>query len=263
MSTGPNPVTAAWSMMRARRVSRPQPCGAGSADHGAFDSVLGRLAAGGIASIGVGDPELEAYRVSSSTVNPEGLTRGEALAFWINVYNAGAIASAASAVDVSADSVLRIPGVFSKPWITVAGEDLSLNDIEHGKIRRFADPRIHGALVCGSVSCPTLRGAAFSGAAVESELEEQMSSFIALGAGHVDRSSNTVTLSRVLKWYGRDFVSPTRMPTIIPSGSGSIRDAVAPWFTDSDRTFINENKPAVRFAPYDWALGCSIARDAR
>ena len=49
------------------------------------------------------------------------------------------------------------PGAFDAPWAMVGGESLSLNDIEHGKIRRFRDPRIHAALVCGSVSCPTLR----------------------------------------------------------------------------------------------------------
>jgi hypothetical protein len=54
-------------------------------------------------------------------------------------------------------SVLRMPGAFSAPFVTVAGERLSLDAIEHAKIRRFADPRIHAALVCGSVSCPTLR----------------------------------------------------------------------------------------------------------
>ena len=246
-------------MLRARRVSRPRPAGDGAVDHSNFDSVLQRLVASGIGSLAGGNPELDAYRDSSSAIDPDRLTPGEALAFWLNIYNAGAVASAALAFSTSADSVLRIPGAFSKPWITVADEDLSLDDIEHGKIRRLGDPRIHGALVCGSVSCPTLRDTAFTGAAVHSELEEQMHTFMTHGGGMVDRSSNTVTLSRVLKWYGRDFVSPTRMPTILPALSGSIRDAVSPWFTDADREFIEENKPSVRFAAYDWALGCSIA----
>lgn len=259
MSARPNPISVAWSMVRARSVSRPRPSGDGALDHSDLDSVLRRIAHSGIASLAGGDPELDAYRDSSSAVDPNRLTPEEALAFWLNIYNAGAIASAALAISASADSVLRVPGAFSKPWITVAGEELSLDDIEHGKIRRFGDPRIHGALVCGSVSCPTLRATAFTGVAVQSELEEQMRSFMANGGGKVERFSNTVTLSRVLKWYGRDFVSPTRMPTIIPARPGSIRDAVSPWFSDSDRAFIEENEPAVRFADYDWSLGCSIA----
>jgi hypothetical protein len=174
------------------------------------------------------------------------------------VYNAGAIGSAASAYDVSADSVLRIPGAFSRPSITVAGEALSLDDIEHGKIRRFGDPRIHGALVCGSISCPTLRGSPFTGEDVESQLEDQMRSFITSGGGRIDRAANTVTLSRVLKWYGRDFVRPSKMPTIVPASSSAIRNAVSEWFDEEDRLFITENQPAVEFASYDWELGCSI-----
>lgn len=246
-------------MLRARRVSRPRPSGSGTVDHTVFASALRRLAEDGIGSFGSEDGELGSYRASASTIDPDHLPRGEALAFWLNLYNAGAIGSAAAAYDVAIDSVLRIPGTFSRPWITIAGEDLSLDDIEHGKIRRFGDPRIHGALVCGSISCPTLAGEPFTGLDVDSQLEDQMRSFMVLGGGQIDRATNTVTLSRVLKWYGRDFVSPPKMPTIVPATSGAIRDAVSQWFPDGDRLFISTNRPAVRFAVYDWALGCSIA----
>ena len=81
----------------------------------------------------------------------------ERLAFWLNLYNAGALALAADTLSAGENTVLRIPGAFDAPWAMVGGESLSLNDIEHGKIRRFGDPRIHAALVCGSASCPTLR----------------------------------------------------------------------------------------------------------
>ena len=221
--------------------------------------MLNRLSRNGIGSFGSDDEELASYRAAASSVDPNQLRRGEALAFWLNLYNAGAIGSAASAYDVSADSVLRIPGAFSRQWITVAGEALSLDDIEHGKIRRFGDPRIHGALVCGSVSCPTLRGTPFTGEDVEFQLDDQMRTFIVSGGGKIDRAANTVTLSRVLKWYGRDFVRPKKMPTIIPASSRAIRDAVSEWFTEEERTYIGESDPSVEFASYDWALGCSIA----
>jgi len=259
MNATPNPISAAWSMLRSRRVSRPRPSGTGTVDHTAFGSALTRLAQNGIGSFGSDDAELGSYRASASAIDPDQLPRSEALAFWINVYNAGAIGSAASAFDASADSVLRIPGAFSRPWVTIAEEKLSLDDIEHGKIRRFDDPRIHGALVCGSISCPTLRGTPFTGEDVDSQLEDQMRSFIVRGGGRIDRTANAVTLSRVLKWYGRDFVSPSKMPTIIPASSTAIRDAVSEWFDEEDRLYISENQPTVQFASYDWALGCSIA----
>ncbi len=259
MSTTPNPISAAWSMLRARRVSRPRPSGTGTVDHTAFGSVLVRLAQDGIGSFGSADAELGSYRASASAIDPDQLPRGEALAFWINVYNAGAIGSAASAFNASEDSVLRIPGAFSRPWVTIAGEKLSLDDIEHGKIRRFGDPRIHGALVCGSISCPTLRGAPFTGEDIEAQLEDQMRSFMMRGGGQIDRTVNAVTLSRVLKWYGRDFVSPSKMPTIIPASSSTIRNAVSEWFDEEDRLYIRENQPPVRFASYDWSLGCAVS----
>jgi hypothetical protein len=53
------------------------------------------------------------------------------------------------------DSVLRVPGAFTRPLATIGGRPLTLTEIEHGKIRRFGDPRIHGALVCGRTTRPT------------------------------------------------------------------------------------------------------------
>jgi hypothetical protein len=263
MSATPNPISIAWSILRARRVSRPMPSGTGAVDHSVFGSVLVRLSREGVGSFGSEDAELSSYRDATSTIDPDQLSRGEALAFWLNVYNAGAIGTAASAHDASADSVLRIPGAFSRPSLTVAGEALSLDDVEHGKIRRFGDPRIHGALVCGSISCPTLRATPFTGEDINSQLDDQMRSFIMLGGGQVDTTANIVTLSRVLKWYGRDFVSPAKMPTILPAGPKMIGDAVSEWFTDEDRLFISTTRPAIEFSSYDWGLGCAVARDTR
>ena len=86
-------------------------------------------------------------------------------------------------------------------------------EIEHAKIRRFRDPRIHAALVCGSVSCPTLRREPFSGAGIDAQLEAQMRSFLEHGGAVADRPSNALSLSRVMLWYGGDFTRPNRMPT--------------------------------------------------
>ena len=116
----------------------------------------------------------------------------------------------------NADSALRVPGAFNVSWVTVGRESLTLTDIEHGKIRRFGDPRIHAALVCGSVSCPTLRHQPYQGD-IDEQLDDQMRSFLAIGGAVVDRDNGTLRLSRVLLWYGRDLVAPRRMPTLLPA----------------------------------------------
>ena len=259
MAETPNPIAVAARVVAAQRLRRPRPYGDGIVDHSALQPVLDDLAAEGISSLIAHQPTLEAYRTDLEAVDPDDLGPAEALSFWLNLYNAGALHAAADAVEDSAATVLRVPGAFSRPWSEVAGERLSLDDIEHGKVRRFGDPRVHGALVCGSVSCPTLRYEPFAGKVLDSQLDDQMQTFVRMGAARVDRATNTISLSRIFLWFGRDFIRPDTMPAIAPADPGRVRDTAAWWLPDDDRAFVWESSPEVEFQPYDWGLACSIA----
>lgn len=261
MSSGPNPAAAAWSMLRARRhtVPRPRPGAVDVVDHSGLAWILEACLGTGVASLVGNSNAIEAYRDTLELVDPDQLDPAESLSFWMNLYNAGALWTAARAYDDAAESVLRVPGAFTQTWATVSGRALSLDDIEHGKIRRFRDPRIHGALVCGSVSCPTLRPEPFNGAMLDAQLDDQLRLFIAKGGGSVSRADNTVWLSSVFKWYGRDFTNPHVMPNLAPANTARLRDTIAHWFPSGDADYIWSNRPAVRFMPYDWGLGCSVA----
>jgi hypothetical protein len=252
---------AAWSMVRARRLPPPQPDPQSTTvvDHRDLGRVLDAFVNSGVASLADSAAALESYRDSLEAIDPDRLNPTEALAFWMDLYNAGALCAAGVAFDENKESVLRMPGAFSARWAKIAGVELSLDDIEHGKIRRFGDPRIHGALVCGSASCPTLRSEPFTGAALDQQLEDQMRFFISHGGGSVNRADNTVWLSSVFKWYGRDFTSPHTMPNIAPPTTDRLRDTVAYWFSSDDAEYIWEKTPDVVFMPYDWGVGCSVA----
>ncbi|NND84470.1 MAG: DUF547 domain-containing protein, partial [Acidimicrobiia bacterium] len=172
----PSVLRAGFSMARtAVRVRRPRPrSGQAAPSHDGLAEALTALARRGPSAIGDIDGLLAEYMAEIAVVDPNALDADDALAHWINVYNAGALRLAARADREGSDSVLRIPGAFSSPFLTVADEPLSLDGIEHGKIRRFGDPRIHGALVCGSVSCPTLRAEPFVGPALDAQLDDQL-----------------------------------------------------------------------------------------
>ena len=259
MSDGPNPLVAAWSMLYARRLSVPRPQGNIAVDHAPLARVLERLQSQGVRSLAESSSDLEAYRDTLSFIDPDDLTPQESLAYWINLYNAGALHRAGQAYSGALESILRVPGAFSASWATVEGETMSLNDIEHGKIRRFGDPRIHGALVCGSVSCPTLRNEPFNGSLLDKQLDDQMRMFLASGGARLDKSSNMLHLSRVLMWYGGDFARPRRMPTLLPAGPSRLSMAMVPWLDPHDAAYVIVEQPKVAFAPYDWGLGCSVA----
>jgi hypothetical protein len=257
-STGPNPIRVAWSMLRAQATRRPRPTGHEAVDHSGLAPILGALRSGG-AGVLVGlRRDIAAYRSHLESVIPDELSETEALAYWLNLYNAGALDLAAEAWQATAPTVLRVPGGFERPWATVAGERLSLDAIEHGKVRRLGDPRIHGALVCGSASCPTLRYEPYDGARVDDQLDDQMRSFLRDGGAVADREEGTLLLSRILRWYGADFVRPHRMPAWLPARTHRVLTAITPWLDDTVAAWVAAARPAVAYQPYDWALACAV-----
>ncbi len=258
MADQPNPIAVAISILRARRIRRPDPSGTGTVASGDLGQVLETLRSGGITALPAERDRLDGFRDRMQATDPDSLNRDGALAFWLNLYNAGALAIASDAFEEGAATVLRTPGVFDATWATIAGESLSLNDIEHGKIRRFGDPRIHGALVCGSASCPTLRYEPF-GENLDDQLDDQMRSFLAGGGAAVDRPAGTLRLSRIFLWYGGDFTRPHRMPTLLPSRKEDLARVVAGWLPDADAKWVVDSSPKVEYASYDWGLACSIA----
>lgn len=263
MTDTPNPVTAVASMLRARRVRAPKPLGSGDIEHGGLQPVLDDLASRGIGSLVGNGPTLEAQIARAGVVRPDLLSPPGALAFWINLYNTAALVAAREAWVASEGSMLRLPGVFSRPVVDIDGETLSLDDIEHGKIRRFGDPRIHAALVCGSVSCPTLRHEPFTGPDLDRQLDDQMRVFLRAGGVIVDRAARSIRLNRIFRWYSRDFTRPDTMPNLLPAMPGLVRDTVAWWLPDDDRTWVWTERPTVEFMPYDWGLACAVSPVAR
>ena len=259
LMAGPNPISVLWSILKARRLASPRPHGSGRFEHSSLDPILA-AAAEGVEALQPQADALRAYLDTLATVDPDDLHRDEALAFWINLYNAAALDLARRALVEGHDSVLRIGDGFNAPVATIAGEELSLEGIEHGKIRRFGDPRIHAALVCGSVSCPTLRFEAFSGELLDKQLDDQMRHFLAAGAFVADRTAGVAHLSRVFRWYGADLVRPSRMPTLLPSSKRRIAAAAAKWLTTDDAEWFDTARPAVKFQKYDWGLGCAVRR---
>ncbi|MDH3605992.1 MAG: DUF547 domain-containing protein [Acidimicrobiia bacterium] len=242
-------------MLQSLRKRRPAPTGtATEPDHRALAEVLAAVQVEGVAGLPERRPNLDSYITELAGVDPDSLSRNGALAYWLNLYNAGALHLAGDALAASETSVLRVPGGFSRPIVSVGDEGLSLSDIEHGKVRRFKDPRIHSALVCGSASCPTLRFEPYQGLTLESQLDAQTRSFLAAGAAA--RRDDTLQLSRVFLWYGADFVRPSRMPTFRPATRRQIGRALRPWLSPELRA--DAGKLKVVFQPYDWGLACSI-----
>jgi Protein of unknown function, DUF547 len=146
----------------------------------------------------------------------------EARAFWLNLYNALTL-HGMHAAKVK-NTVLEVPGFYSRFAYRVSGLEFSLNDIEHGVLRGnrnalfsrppFApddprtkfelplDARVHFALNCGAISCPPIRH--YTADALETQLMLATQSY--LGSARVE--GNAVWLPRLLSYYPQDFGDP-------------------------------------------------------
>lgn len=129
----------------------------------------------------------------------------ERKAFYLNAYNLLVLNAVADNYPLS--SVMKVPGFFDKKTHRVAGETMTLNDLENNKLRKpYADARIHFALVCGARGCPVLRRDAYAPTTLDAQLTQQTQralqdpKFI-----RVDAASKKVQLSEIFKWYDADF----------------------------------------------------------
>ena len=194
--------------------------------HAAFTQLL----SGHVSSTGAVDytgllremDDLNAYLNTLADATPTNeWSREEALAYWINAYNAFTIKLILDHWPVR--SIREIEQPWDQPFITLEGEPYSLNQIEHEIIRaNFDEPRIHFALVCAAVSCPPLAPTAYTGANLDRQLEERTRAFVNNEEFNVTQEE-VVRVSPLFDWYAEDFGDVTAflnryLRTDIPSG---------------------------------------------
>ena len=203
-----------------------RPKGQAGFDHSALDALLGahvkpdgrgynRVDYRGVKA---GLPALRAYIASLEAADPVALSKNEAHAYWINLYNAKTLEVVADAFPVTSIKKINLGGSFlfgSGPWkakiIKVRGRELSLDDVEHEIVRPlFADPMSHYGLNCASYSCPNLATRAFTGANVDALLRQNAMDYVNHPRG-VRVEGGRITASRIYSWYAGDFGGKARL----------------------------------------------------
>ena len=177
-------------------------------------------------------------------------------AFWINVYNA-----------FTQIALLENPGdyrdkktFFGNRFIEIADKTISLDDIEHGLLRRSklkwslgyfskifpsafernnrvdkVDYRIHFALNCGAKSCPPI--AFYQPAQIDTQLDLATKSYLSNEVLY-DETNNAISLPAFIRWFSGDFGGKSKVVellqrlNIVPPGK----------------------RPAIEFRTYNWNL---------
>jgi hypothetical protein len=132
-------------------------------------------------------------------------------AYWINLYNAETVELILQHFPVKSILDINIsPGWFARgPWdakvLTIEGQKISLNDIEHRILRPiWHDNRIHYALNCASYSCPNLQRQAYAAKKLNAMLDKAAEAYVNSYRGaHFENGS--LMLSKIYDWYQVDF----------------------------------------------------------
>ncbi len=200
--------------------------------------------------------EKELAELSFDSVKIMLRTDDEKKAFWINLYNGFTQAI-----------LKKDPGkyksrsdFFSAKNIDVAGKTFSLDDIEHGILRRSSikwslgylkkpfpgktekalqvqhlDSRIHFALNCGAKSCPPI--AFYDTDKINDQLDLATRAYLSSEAIY-SAEKNTLLLPAIMGWFRRDFDGKKNM-LLLAKKIGIVPETAY---------------PKISFAKYDWSL---------
>lgn len=187
-------------------------------------------------------------------------TDAEKKAFWINSYNAFTLLL----LRKNNGSYGERSNFFTGKHFTIANLPFSLDDMEHGILRRgkhknaadisdenslgnlikslFVDAldfRIHFALNCGAVSCPPIK--CYTAAKIEEQLDLVTKSY--LEAEIIYREEDNIAfIPALFKWYAQDFGT-----------SSNIIDILKKYKLISATVF-----PTLSFSPYNWQVADTV-----
>ncbi len=245
----------------------------GPFDHADFDRVLGRFVddhgrVDYMALLGerrVLDRYLGQLAAASPDSHPDLFpSEADRLAYWINAYNAGAIALVLEhyPIDTVRDErrftyffLPRGAGFFVFQRIRLGRELVNLYDLENRIVRkRFDDPRIHFALNCASRGCPRLPSEAFDPKRLDEQLERETRRFFSEERNlRVDTETGTLRLSSILAWYRGDFTG--WLVREAPDEEATLAAYAARYASDATRDAIESaGDLRVGFERYDWRL---------
>lgn len=176
--------------------------------------------------------------------------------FWLNIYNAFTQLALAQ----NPDQYKKRGQFFGRKNIIIAGEQLSLDRIEHGLLRRSktkwsmgyinrlfpssferkhrvdsVDYRIHFALNCGAKSCPPI--AFYRAEQLDKQLDLATRVYLRNEAVY-DTIKNQIQLPAIMGWFRGDFGGKKKMKELLKKIN------VIP----------NDIDPSIKFKKYDWNL---------
>ena len=204
--------------------------------------------------------QLDRFNQSLGNVSPEtyaSWSEAEQIAFLTNAYNSLTLQSIIDQEPLK-DSIRDISGVWNRRKFPVAGEERTLDNIEHDILRKdFNEPRVHVALVCAAISCPSLRNEPYLADTLDAQLQDQTVKFASSPHGFdLDRQEQKVYLSSIFKWYGQDFEATYGTEDEFEGNDKqrAVLNYFSPVLDQQSQTFLKQGDYKVKYLDYDWSL---------
>jgi hypothetical protein len=257
-------VAAVWTFVTVH-------AGAQADLHAPFDRILDTYVRDGYVyynAIRVERRALDRYLATLDVPAKEiaGWPRETQLEFWINAYNALVLKTVADnfpikgkAPDYPPNSIRQVPGAFSGVKHRVAGESLTLDEIETTKIVPFGDARALLALGRGAVGSPRLRSEVYRAATLEAQLQDVVKECAERSVcTRFDRNTNTLEINPIFGWREAVFVASfadrgTQWANRTPL-ERAVAAMITPHLFTTEREALALNTFKVVYREFDWAL---------
>ncbi|MCC7490159.1 MAG: DUF547 domain-containing protein [Gammaproteobacteria bacterium] len=179
--------------------------------------------------------------------------RNEALAFYINAYNAFAIQGILQGHTPDSSSGRR--RFFGSLKFGLGGGKVTLEEIEQQRLRPFGDPRAQLALARAALSGPRLSSHAYLPGTLDAQLDAASRRFVNdVSRNRFDIARRTAFLSPLFDWHRSDF----------EAAAGSLPGWLARHVDEpASRAALLEGRLALRYLDFDWDLNGRYAGPAR
>lgn len=155
--------------------------------------------------------KLNAYLDRLQAIDPRTYSRAEQKPYWINFYNALTVKVVTDAYPVETirsihEGWIPLTGPWGDVHAEVAGQELTLDNIEHGILRPiWKDPRIHYAVNCASIGCPNLATTAYTATNTDALLDTGAREYVNHPRGVDIVDEEFMVLSSIYDWWILDF----------------------------------------------------------
>ncbi|MFK8139050.1 MAG: DUF547 domain-containing protein [Bdellovibrionales bacterium] len=168
------------------------------------------------------------------------------MAFLINVYNAHTVKVIVDHYPVGSikDSKIAFLSPFKKDFYPLFGEKRSLGYIEHDLLRPdYKDARIHFAIVCAAVGCPSLQNKAFTVENMDELFEKGAKMFLS-DSSRNRLDGDRLRISKIFDWFEGDF----------DHSYGSVQEFLEPYLNNGKFSKEQFKKLKISYTKYDWDL---------